>query len=1015
MVPEVKEYGNEITLIMNTGIQFVDFNLNVDEESPVLKRSIDFVRGALIPQLKLDENGTSDFSVKSKVALDFFNGHWIPVPFLRTVPPNRFDKGPSNWSRVQIVKLQLGEDVCGNTHRVTFAFDTKAFETMVEGGSISYLGPLKTDIETGAIFKLATQNAELDWFLEKDWVQEWLSELFSEIRSEPRDGKKPKNKEDIEFEIKNEQSHLTYYLTLLDLLKSEIALPSIKLGDNRSEENHPIPVDLILDIGNSRTCGVLIEDYGNANLPKFSKLQIRNLTHPQYAEDDPFNSRVEFCQASFGKDHVSIKSGLGDAFNWQSITRIGAEAVHLASLRKGNEGSTGLSSPKRYLWDKNLYTQGWKFNSHYSSAINEPPATAEPFSSLMNEYGEALYTIPDDCEDYDRAMPVFEPKYAKSSLMTFMISEVLMHTICQINSVSYRYALQHARSPRYLRSLILTIPPGMTRPEQSIFKAAVEQAVGLIWKSYNWLDWDFKLKFTNGKASTNGVNVWPPIPEVSVEWDEATAGQVVYLYNEIDNTYNGRAEEFFKAIARPDREPNKIRIATVDIGGGTTDIVINDYIRDFGDSNAEGSNANLTPKQCFRDGFGVAGDDILLDIIQTVIINNSLKAKLDKLQLSSDSILSGIIGTANTSIQEETLRQQLTLQIFVPVGLAILEYYENYNPIEDGKKVIKKTIRELLGLIEFSDSEENQDKVHNITDSVLRFVNDPIKRQLKRDFCILDLEVSINLHEIHHKFFVKNASFNICKSFDAICELISCYNCDVLLLTGRPSRLPGVLSYFKASGAMASGRILPMHGYRTGGWYPFHKEEKIDDPKTTAVVGAMLCYLSRKLRLPNFYFKSTLIKLYSTVKNIGLIDNSNMIKKENVYYQNVDLDNEDYDFPDDQTFEVRGTTRIGFRQLDNERWPAALMYYIVPEGKGLEYAFGQAGFSLKVSLGIKNKEFDRETGNFYIKEVEAVEPENFKKGVDSWNKGNVKLYLNTMLSGSLTDLEYWLDSGILKK
>ena len=64
------------------------------------------------------------------------------------------------------------------------------------------------------------------------------------------------------------------------------------------------------------------------------------------------------------------------------------------------------------------------------------------------------------------------------------------------------------------------------------------------------------------------------------------------------------------------------------------------------------------------------------------------------------------------------------------------------------------------------------------------------------------------------------------------------------------------------------------------------------------------------MRLTNFYLRSMAMTAYSTVKYIGYLDNNNVIKDSNVYYHDIDLDNEDYDFPD-TSFEVRGDTRLG--------------------------------------------------------------------------------------------------------
>jgi hypothetical protein len=108
------------------------------------------------------------------------------------------------------------------------------------------------------------------------------------------------------------------------------------------------------------------------------------------------------------------------------------------------------------------------------------------------------------------------------------------------------------------------------------------------------------------------------LPAIEVRWDEATCGQVVYLYNETQNNYGGRTTEFFLRAARR-RSPDpgrRLTVATVDIGGGTTDLVINDYLYDNEDG---GQNAYLIPEQRFRDGFRIAGDDIVLQLVRALL------------------------------------------------------------------------------------------------------------------------------------------------------------------------------------------------------------------------------------------------------------------------------------------------------------------------------------------------------------------------------------------------------------
>ena len=158
--------------------------------------------------------------------------------------------------------------------------------------------------------------------------------------------------------------------------------------------------------------------------------------------------------------------------------------------------------------------------------------------------------------------------------MTFMLSEVLLHALMQINSPAQRSKLEHAKTPRFLRSIILTVPPAMPKPEREIFRANMLEAIGLVWKSLGWDKTDDDVDFSSKESRER---YWPVLPEVHIQWDEATSGQIVYLFNETQNNYGGRPEAFISAIARPDKaDKTKMTIATIDIGGGTTDLVIND-------------------------------------------------------------------------------------------------------------------------------------------------------------------------------------------------------------------------------------------------------------------------------------------------------------------------------------------------------------------------------------------------------------------------------------------------------
>ena len=776
MLPDLHHYGKEISLIMNSGVQFLDFGLKIDwkDKEWRTKSMGNFASGGEnhpIRRLVEHRSGegycdSSDLSRMVKVeheisveqSFKLLDGVWLPIPVLRTVAStDGFDEGPYNWARARIVKL-AEPDVEGNTYRVTLAFDTKIFPNRAD---VAYLAPTEEDVRSGAVFGLAYQSHQMSWFLDYKWINEWLLELFTELA--PENDRLKIHPDDLKMDIAA-KFHQGHYLNILAILGEEIDIPRIKMISNRSDEiNRAIPVDMVLDVGNSRTCGILIEDHVQEKdgLKKRYELELRDLTRPERVYSEPFESRVEFAQAFFGKDHFSVQSGRRDAFQWATIARVGKEAARLASRREGNEGSTGLSSPKRYLWDDARYEQGWRFNSSYVKTDYEPYATADPLSGLINEYGEALHILRDDIdEEFERKMPVFQPKYSRRSLMTFMLSEVLMQALMQINSPAQRAKLEHSKAPRFLRSIILTVPPAMPKPEREIFRQSIYQAIGLVWKSLGWDKSDDDFDFNSQSAREK---YWPILPEVIIQWDEATCGQVVYLFNETQNNYGGRPEEFIAALQRPDKkEKDRITIATIDIGGGTTDLVINDYSLDYGENGGSGSNAYIIPTQRFRDGFKVAGDDILLDMIRNVVVE-SLTVGLKNAGLRDpEPILSELIGDQALKVQDALLRQQLTLQVFSPIGLRVLKEYEGYDPMQKTNALNGKTFGELL------------EDVEQPTESVLDYINEPIRRALGRsDFNILDLPVQVNLERIH-SLFIRGDYFDICKTLTVI-NVMCCY------------------------------------------------------------------------------------------------------------------------------------------------------------------------------------------------------------------------------------------------
>ncbi|MCB1769378.1 MAG: virulence factor SrfB, partial [Candidatus Competibacteraceae bacterium] len=443
MLAKLRRLGPLINLIPNTAIQFLDFGFNLNEIR--LSRAFLAETGAdghplLTPLYADDASGqftTHDgktvkpeqaYSLNAAKAAMILDRTWLPIPFLRirerrSDDDHLFDNGPINWARARLVELPA-PDVEGYTHRVTLAFDTQLLPTR-EGRP--YLAPSALDMQSGEEFALSDAEEDTSWFLEQEWVREWVHQHFYAYERRHR---APRRVD--EAELRASPDGQAAWLTILTLLKKAVNPPRLRftfVDDGPTARlNRPVDVDLVLDIGNSRACGMLMETSGDApvDMNDSYRLVLRDLTHPERVYDEPFPSRVEFVRSTFGDEKLSRRSGRSSAFLWPTVTRIGFEAQALSYFSHGAEGSTGLSSPKRYLWDTDPRHHAWRFNAGPAAGGGDSgPVTTGPFVGHLREDGEELEP---------GEPPAVTALFSRGSLMSFFVAEVLLQAFIQANS-----------------------------------------------------------------------------------------------------------------------------------------------------------------------------------------------------------------------------------------------------------------------------------------------------------------------------------------------------------------------------------------------------------------------------------------------------------------------------------------------------------------------------------------------------------------------------------------------------
>ena len=365
----------------------------------------------------------------------------------------------------------------------------------------------------------------------------------------------------------------------------------------------------MLDIGNSRTCGVLFEE---GDFTKAAMLEIRDLSDPSITYEKSYDMRLAFRKADFG-NAIVLDDG---TFEWKSLVRIGDEAKRLVyrSLEEDglSERTTNYSSPKRYLWDHKPYDGRWEFlttvDDPYNIRLSDNiyvPGLSDLFDSTGNYVGP------------DRTPTPTEANYSRSSLMTFVLIEILQQATTQINSIKFRTKHGNMDCKRLLRNIILTCPTAMPVQEQVKLRQCAEEAIEAL-----------KL----GNPSFGEPVVIPTSQSLKIKdddnegkrmwsFDEASCCQLVYLYAEIAQRYSGEIHKFFelKGHVRPEEkeegyEGKSLTIGSIDIGAGTTDVMICSY-----QYQGEGR-SKLTPTPLYWDSFYLAGDEILHNLIQNLVI-----------------------------------------------------------------------------------------------------------------------------------------------------------------------------------------------------------------------------------------------------------------------------------------------------------------------------------------------------------------------------------------------------------
>lgn len=856
----------------------------LDENGDVVTANLNL---ELLKELKF---GLEVFSVNDiETPLEFFEGKWLPLPYFESTSSGHTRMGPINWCRMKLVPQNTQRKK--KSYKVVLAFDTS-----VSGDYEDNEGPQV--LENHKTFKLCSDLEQLLNFTNEKygcgWVENYLADLVHGGRKKvPNDFPSMK--------------YIGYFIYLVKYLREMGGFPMIDLYANLPLQS--INVDLVLDIGNSNTCGILFESPQGKDRFEFTavkKLKIQDLSAPEQDYDDPFSMRLAFHKCDFGEMVDQDKK-----FQWPSFVRVGAEAKRLIyqSTNKISTDSrdqvTNHSSPKRYLWDDEPSQYQWELTRIGDQSGGKTFIWVEGISQQFTQDGSFTRSVDTTTTN----------NFSRRSLMTMVFIEILAHAMVQINSHEFRSKHGNSTMARRLRRLVVTCPTAMVQAEQVVLRQCAEEASIALSRFYSKTyrqDYDEK----NDRSK---VEIIPSIKDLEmdlgqsehkVDWiyDEATCCQLVFLYAEISKRYQNDCDKYFNIYGRKrpylhNYDKNSITVGSIDIGGGTTDLMICTY-----KYTVSGGGAVLTPIPVYWESFNYAGDDLLKQIVRQVIIEGDIK----------DEEFRGCTGVIENYARERQVGQvEIRLNNFFGKDTNAIDFI--------GQQIRRKFNTQISVPIAeryLAHAKEGG------SDTILTY--DDLFPELRPNQEVLDYferHFGFKFQDIRWKMSAKRINDIIETAFEPMIKQLSALlhvkGCDFVLLAGRPTSLEKVSDLFLKFYPVSPDRIITLNEYRVGRWYPFQDGNGyFTDQKSLVAVGASIALMGGKLdKLKGFRLNTErLMKdLISTAEYFGHYD-SHLHNLKNVFIapdQNKNVFETD-SFP----------VTLGFKRLPTNAYPSRVIYQI---------------------------------------------------------------------------------------
>lgn len=631
-------------------------------------------------------------------------------------------------------------------------------------------------------------------------------------------------------------------------------------------------VDLILDLGNTRTAGLLFEHLPDSVFPvgNFSKqfkilkldadpssgeydetddvasgitsswMMLHEPEHGTYLRDSdpkvPSHVQHEYTDVNvtkresgllFKKTEYDVSGNVIKRVP-QMFQTISPVVLGEGARREFNRvyaknmvaagANVQQSSPKRYYWDDQPTTDDWHMLlNEWDPSYDASPASAAYLPSLQ---GEMLRFVRHDgkildfkqeiaAADWPDAYPN-SPRYPRQSTLTWFILHILERAYEQSQTA---FASGAQFIPHRLRKVLMTYPSGWSDDEVMRYRKRCQEALDIFSEThvYHGLKSDLRLEMVKSAQSP----------------DEAVAGQLPFLFSEIIRYPGQTAEEWFRIAGKQRGDKTTLRVMNFDVGGGTTDISILEY-EDRNAAHRVRLN-DISTQLLFKDGQTVAGDDLLKKVIEKFIIGSLIEQKVGVMipgeTMSLDELIRSRFTEPGKNFSADALRSRIVRTCLIPLAIHCLA---------------------LSGMpsVRFSAQDAGINK--NNWDEFTAFLGASAALSFTQKYFVFNSdEFNAMIEALFSRLFENCAIY------------ATAYDIDLFVCSGKTSELPHFRTMAERILPVDENRMIFAKSFKPGGWYPFTDERGfIQDAKSVTVVGAALYYALANGSIQNWRISS---------------------------------------------------------------------------------------------------------------------------------------------------------------